>query len=61
LFKQLKGMDAGRRVATNLVNLPSKSYIMTEPLGVVLLSAHGTTLFNYCLRRWWALLQQVIV
>jgi aldehyde dehydrogenase (NAD+) len=25
------------RVATNLVNLPSKSYIMTEPLGVVLI------------------------
>ena len=26
-----------KRVGTNLLNLPSKSYVMTEPLGVVLI------------------------
>ncbi len=36
-IKHLKRWMQNELVATNLVNLPSKSFIMTEPLGVVLI------------------------
>ena len=36
ILKNLKEWMQEERVSTNLVNLPSKSYVMTEPLGVVL-------------------------
>jgi aldehyde dehydrogenase (NAD+) len=35
-LKKLKGWMKPQRVGTNLLNLPSKSYILQEPLGVVL-------------------------
>lgn len=36
-LKNLKGWMSPKRVKTNLVNLPSSSFIMKEPLGVVLI------------------------
>ena len=37
LLKHLAGWMKPERVGTSLVNLPSKSYVLTEPLGVVLI------------------------
>lgn len=36
-LKNLQEWMRPQRVSTNLINLPSKSYVMTEPLGVVLI------------------------
>ena len=36
-IKKLDGWMQQERVATNLLNLPSKSYLLQEPLGVVLI------------------------
>ncbi|MBC7888776.1 MAG: aldehyde dehydrogenase family protein [Ferruginibacter sp.] len=36
-LRNLKDWMTRERVGTNLLNLPSKSYVMTEPLGVVLI------------------------
>lgn len=38
-IKSLKGWMQPERVSTNLLNLPSSSFIMSEPLGVVLIIA----------------------
>ncbi|HYC30110.1 MAG TPA: aldehyde dehydrogenase family protein, partial [Chitinophagaceae bacterium] len=37
MLKNLRQYMQPQRVSTNLVNLPSSSYIMKEPLGVVLI------------------------
>jgi len=38
-LKQIDDLAAPRRVSTNLINMPGKSYVMYEPLGVVLIIA----------------------
>ncbi len=60
-LKHLKEWMAPKKVSTNLLNLPGKSFIYKEPLGVVLLLVRGIILCNYCLILWWVPLRPVIV